>query len=532
MSKFITERRTSRRAFLQTLLVAPLVLRYTPAYAGTTAPTKRFTILHSNDPHGHLLPFSYADKTSPGDFVSFMPEHKHIGGLARRATLIKGIKNRERNVHVFDCGDSMDGSPFSIEYRGKADYAAMSVAGFDIGTFGNHDFNMTAVQFNEMRDRIKYPRILANVYDKATGASIEKPYVIENWDGLKVAILGLTTYDSRTYTAIQQAFTMRDPLDVASEMIPKLRAQADLVVLISHMGYDQDKRMARDLSGIDVIIGAHSHTRLPVGDYEYAARAKRGHPQGTVITQAHCWGGELGRLDFQVQPGPDGKWRVAQYTAALLMVDDRVKEDKAVADVIAHYWNPIKAKYEEVIGQAADEFVEADSGDATNYYLMCDAIHAGVPGAQFEIENFGGVRAPILKGTITRSELIEVDPFTNTIVSFGIKGADLKKLLGYTRPAPSKTLRYTATAKTRTDGKKDWSWGEGTLNGVPIGDDTVYQGAASSFYFNKEIKRYAIDPKDTGRPRLEFLADYIKKNSPISPTPDGRMKLEGGTAYD
>jgi hypothetical protein len=60
----------------------------------------------------------------------------------------------------------------------------------------------------------------------------------------------------------------------------------------------------------------------------------------------------------------------------------------------------------------------------------------------------------------------------------------------------------------------------------------VYQGAASSYYFNKEVKRYAIDPKDTGRPRLEFLADYIKKNSPISPTPDGRLKLDGGSAYD
>jgi 2',3'-cyclic-nucleotide 2'-phosphodiesterase (5'-nucleotidase family) len=236
---------------------------------------------------------------------------------------------------------------------------------------------------------------------------------------------------------------MRDPFDVASEMIPKLRAEADLVVLISHMGYDKDKLMARDLSGIDIIVGAHSHTRLPVGDYEYAGRAKRGHPQGTVITQAHCWGGELGRLDFTAQPGPDGKWRVAQYTAGLLMVDDKIKEDKAVADVIARYWNPIKAKYGEVIGESADEFVEADDADPTNYYLMCDAIHAGVPGAQFELENFGGVRAPILKGTITRSDLIEVDPFTNTIVTFGIKGADLKKLLGYTRPATSKSLRYS-----------------------------------------------------------------------------------------
>ncbi len=520
----------SRRLFLGALLAAPFVLRYMPAYAGASAPTRRFTILHSNDPHGHLMPFSYADKTAPGDFVSYMPKHVQIGGVARRATAIGRIKRKEKNVHAFDLGDSMDGSPFSIEYLGKADYEANSLVGFDMGTFGNHDFNMTTDQFKEMRAVIKYPMVLANVYDKATKRPIEQPYVIENWDGLKVALFGLTTYSSRTYKAISDTCEMRQPADVAKELVPQLRKQADLVILLSHCGYEEDKILAQDIPGIDVIVGAHSHTRLPVGDYEAAKNPKRGDPQGTVIVQAHAWGGELGRLDFMAQPGPDGKWRVAQYTASLLMMDETVSEDKRVKAVVDRYWQPISAKYGEVIGTAADEFVDIKGEDATNYYLMCDAMLAGTPGAEFELENFGGVRAPVLRGNITRGDLVAVDPFTNTIFTFDIKGSDLKKLLGYTRPATSKTLRYVAKGTPRTDGsgKTDWIFVEGTLNGAPIEDEKIYKGAASSYYFGADVKKYAINPVDTGHMRMTLLSNYIKKNSPISPTPDGRVKLTTG----
>ncbi|MBC7808205.1 MAG: hypothetical protein H7145_18900, partial [Akkermansiaceae bacterium] len=107
-------------------------------------------------------------------------------------------------------------------------------------------------------------------------------------------------------------------------------------------------------------------------------------------------------------------------------------------------------------------------------------------------------------------------------------GSDLKKLLGYTRPATSKTLRYVAKETPRTDGsgKTDWALVDATLNGAPIEDDKVYKGAASSYYFGGEVKKYATNPVDTKIMRLDLLAKYIKKNSPISPTPDGRIKIE------
>jgi|GEM_PF-301570 5''-nucleotidase/2'',3''-cyclic phosphodiesterase and related esterases len=526
---------SSRRDFLRLVAAAPVVVASwtSPLLAAgleRKAPVKHFVLLHSNDPHGHLLPFSFQERTAPGDFLAYMPERKSIGGIARRATLIKDIKKREKNVYAFDAGDSMDGSPFSLEFLGKADYDANSLAGFDYGTFGNHDFNMTPAQFKEMRERVKYPIVLANVFEKGTKNPVEKPYLLENWDGLKVAVLGLTTYSARTYKAIADTWEMREPMSVASDLVPVLRKEADLVVVLAHDGYDEDKRMARDIPGIDVIIGAHSHTRLPVGDYELAARPGRRDPQGTVIVQAHCWGGELGRLDLDAMQMPDGQWRIVRYTASLLPVTESVPEHPSVKAVVQSYWDRIKPKYAEVVGEAADEFVEAEGEDPTNYFLMCDALHAGFPDADFEIENFGGVRAPVLKGKITRAMLIEVDPFTNTMVSFKIKGSDLKKVLAYTRPSPSATLRYHARAFARPDGKKkEWTLVSATLKGQPIEDEKVYRGVASSYYFNYGIKKYALEAQDTGNPRIEYLAEYIRKNSPIRPTPDGRLRLEDNT---
>jgi hypothetical protein len=125
--------------------------------------TKTFVILHTNDQHGHLLPFSYPDRVSPGDDVAQMPVRKDIGGIARRATLVKQIRAREKNVLLFDGGDCMDGTPFSTEFLGKADYDAMNGVGYDFAVPGNHDFNMTARQFQDLIGLVKFPYLVANL---------------------------------------------------------------------------------------------------------------------------------------------------------------------------------------------------------------------------------------------------------------------------------------------------------------------------------------------------------------------------------
>ena len=123
-------------------------------WLGLTSPAPgqqvSLTILHTNDTHGHLLPFSYPNIVPPGSELSRLPARRDIGGIARRATLVKRLRKeleaRGTTVWLVDAGDFCDGTPLASEYHGEADVAAMNAAGYDFITLGNHEFNNSLAQ--------------------------------------------------------------------------------------------------------------------------------------------------------------------------------------------------------------------------------------------------------------------------------------------------------------------------------------------------------------------------------------------------
>lgn len=524
---------TRRRFCVASLLLSALFLISGPL-AAKPGDTKSFVLLHTNDQHGHLLPFSYPDRVSPGEDIAGMLFRKNIGGIARRATLVQQIRRSAKNVFLFDGGDCMDGTPFSTEYLAKADYDTMNRAGYDYGVFGNHDFNMTAAQFQELIKTVRFKLLLANVVSKSDGKAPLPPYTLANWDGLRVAIFGLVTGSTRTYKAAAEAYTVEEPIAVARRLVPELRRQADLVIAVTHIGLEEDKKMAREVPGIDIIVGGHSHTRLPVGAYETPFRPGPMDPKGTIIVQAHQWGGELGRLDLTLTEGLDKRWRITKYNETLIPVTSQYAEHPEVARTVASYWDRIKAKYGQVIGQAAGEFSATRSldMDSTNYYLVADAVQAAT-GAEFDLENRSGVRDALLKGPITYGDLIGLDPFENTVYTFKIKGSDLKKLLVATRPMTSASLRYEMRRSNTGEGGSGGGWTlvSATVNGQPVEDERVYTAATNSYYFGASAKPFAQDAVDTRRSRRDVIGDYIRKNSPIKPVEDRRVNFNGADPY-
>jgi 5'-nucleotidase / UDP-sugar diphosphatase len=205
---------------------------------------------------------------------------------------------------------------------------------------------------------VKFPLLLANATNKSDGKNPLPPYKIVAIDGLRVALFGLVTKSTESYTAAKALYKIDDPIEVAQRLVPELRKQADLVIGITHIGLDDDKDLAHKVPGIDAIIGAHSHTRLPVGIYENAFKPGPGDAKGTVIVQAHQWVGELGRLDLTVTQGRDGRWRVSKFSEELIPITKEIPEDPAVAQVVAGYWNKIKAKYSVVLGEALGDFTD------------------------------------------------------------------------------------------------------------------------------------------------------------------------------
>jgi len=476
------------------------------------------TILHTNDTHGHLLPFSYPDSAAGSSELQGLGVHRNIGGIARRATLVKRIREELRRkgtlVWLVDAGDYCDGTPFSSEYRGEADVAAMNALGYDLGTIGNHEFNNSADQLRKLISMSKYQLVCANATDRATGKHLMAPYVIRNVDGVSVGIFGLTSRSGGTYQAGREGIDVGEEIAAAQQVVQELRAKADIVVLISHAGKEIDFRLGRDLTGIDIIVGGHSHTRMAYAELIPRSDDLRvSDVNGTVIVQAHQWGGELGRLDLLFTKDDKGVWRVNRYRSRLIPVTAEIPEDTDVAALVDKYWKPIEPRYGEVIGHAAGEFTSRFD-DLAEYHLVDDALRETF-GADFALGNLGGVRAPLLRGPITRGDLVTLDPFANTVVTFTMTGRDILAFLKRYSPSVS-GLRYRL---------QDGELAEATIGGKPVVEDQTYRGVTNSFLSGSRLKGLKV--QDTGRVRLDVLIEYIRKKGTVRPAYDGRRVIVG-----
>jgi 5'-nucleotidase len=492
-------------------LVAVAMLALAPIAAAQTA---SLTILHTNDTHGHLLPFSYPDSAASGRELQGLRVYKDIGGIARRATLVKRIRQEQdaRGIPTWlaDIGDYSDGTPFSIEYHGEADVAAMNAAGYDIGTLGNHEFNNTAAQLRKLIGMTKYELVCANVTNRATSKPIVAPYVIRKVGPVRVAIFGLMTRESATYPAGKEAFDVADEVAAAKQTVEALRGQADVIVVLSHGGEELDQKVAQLVPEIDVIVGGHSHSRLPSGEMVWHSEdLKVSSVNGTVIVQAYQWGGELGRLDLLFAKDETGAWRVDRYRARLIPVTADIPEDAGVAAVLDQFWKPIAPRYAEVIGQAGGEF-SSRGDDMAEYHLMSDALRETFK-ADFAVENMGGVRAPLLRGAVTRGDLVTLDPFNNTVVTFKATGKQVREILRRYTPAVS-GIRYRVQAKELL---------EVTIGGQPVDDSRTYTGVTNSYFAGFALKGMSAI-QDTGKPRLDTLIQYIREKGTIRPLYDGR----------
>ena len=476
------------------------------------------TILHTNDTHGHLLPFSYPSIVPAGSDLAGLKVRTGIGGIARRATLVqrlrKELESRGTTVWLVDAGDFSDGTPFSIEYHGEADIAAMNALGYNFSTLGNHEFNNPLSQLKKLISEFRYPVLCANAIENSTGKPLTQTSAIRKVGRVRIALFGILTHEAATYPASKDGVTVAGEIETAQNMVKTLRTKADIVIAISHAGEDMDEKIAAAVPGLDVIIGGHSHSRLPSGQFVWHSdQLKAKEVNGTVIAQAHQWGGELGRLDLLITRDEHGAWHVDRYRARLIPITSDIPDDPAVAAVVDRYWKPIAAHYGEIVGHATDDFSERGD-DLTPYNLVSDSIREAM-GTDIEFENMGGVRAPLIMGNITLADIIDVDPFDNKVMTFKITGRQLKEILLRYRPAVS-GLRYRLV---------NGELRELTVNGKPVEDDHIYTGATNSYFAGYAMQ--GIEVTNTGTARRDVLVEQIRKKGTVTPVYDGRRFVIG-----
>lgn len=271
-----------RRAFLGGLGAAFLSSRLSLRAEGRP----RITLLHTNDTHSQLEPLSSGSMAGRG-------------GIARRAALVKRFRAQGGNLLLLDAGDVFQGTPYFNRFKGALDYKLMSLAGYDAGTLGNHDFDAGVEGLLTALDDAAFPLLNCNFTWKGAPrleARI-RPYLVKDFPGLKVGITGVgVEFHGLVFPKNHEGVGWRDPVEPLKAMVLRLREveKVDMVVVLSHLGLDKhgaaidDLNLARLVPGIDAIIGGHTHTFM-----DAPVRV-----EDTHIFQVGYAGVTLGRMDF------------------------------------------------------------------------------------------------------------------------------------------------------------------------------------------------------------------------------------------
>jgi 5'-nucleotidase len=310
-----------------------------------------FTILHTNDLHSNLIGMAPAT-----DYTPFtLNDDKTRGGVARLATLIAKRKEARANqgpVLVLDAGDYSMGTAFAAAIRETGgELQLLARMGYDATTFGNHDFDLgpdgTAQAIAVAAKAGHVPAVvasntdftgsdptLAGLQQLAKEGVVRRTFVIER-GGIRFGIFGLLGKEAQFYTGGAGAVKFADPIETAREMVKLLREteKVDVIIALSHGGMlkgkdgrftdGEDVQLPMAVPGIDVVIGAHSHTELREAIIVNAR---------TPVVQTGKYGENLGELVITL----DGdKLTVDSYQ--LLPVDDAIAGDQAIADEIAKF---------------------------------------------------------------------------------------------------------------------------------------------------------------------------------------------------
>ena len=477
-------------------------------------------ILYINDFHGFAEPYQPAGSA------------EKIGGIANLAGEVKRLR-MEYPTLLLASGDMIQGNPWANLFEGKSTIEVMNAMEFSAMVLGNHEFDFGREILIKRMQEARFPILAANIQ----GMPGLKPYVLKDISGLKVAIIGIITEETPTTTHPKnvEGLEFSSMLDSTRKVIQELGDRPDVVIMMSHLGLPFDRRLAESASGIHVIVGGHTHTRVesPIKINE------------TLIVQAWEHAKVLGKLDLTIQDR-----KVIRYEGQLVDINPGMPNpDTTVEEIVNRYKNKAAAILDEIIGEAEVNLsCNGSRSRETNLGNLVADILRQETGADIALINGGSLRTDILKGPIRMKDLLSVLPFSNHPVVLRVNGGELKKILEYGLSDLSGTggrfpqvsgIRLTYTSNIM-DGQIITSFmiGDKMLNSQDwytlATNDFLAAGGDGYEIFKKIIvKSEGISPGkgrviffDSGKEIRDMVTNYIKGNKKVSASVEGRIQKE------
>lgn len=474
------------------------------------------TVWHTNDVHGWVM--ARPSKDDPKTLVGGAP------ALAAKLAAHQGPRL------LLDAGDWWQGTPEGSLSKGDVMAEYFNALGYDAVVVGNHEYDAGQDELKRLIPRIEAPVLSANTRDAKTGARVKwvKPWIVKSVGGVKFGVFGLTTTGMRRLAFPQNiaGLQFRREVDEARDCVAELKKQgAQVIIALTHVGFEQegrgkfegDQTIAREVPGIDLIVGGHSHTFLK--------EPYRDPANGTLVVQAGQYLFAVGKTTLVID---DKTKKVVSSSDTLVDLSPAEGRDEKVQAIVDKRMGEVERVFSVVLATAPQHYGrEADKESALGGWMTdCYREHQH---ADVAIQNGGGIRADLPAGPVTLRSVFNVMPFDNYLVKLRMKGADLRAALdhglGMGRIAQisgaSATVRRKAPAGARLT--------SASVGGAPLDDAKEYAVATLDFIVNGgdgyDAFGKALSREDTGVLARDALRACAEKQKTLAVPTGGRITL-------
>jgi sulfur-oxidizing protein SoxB len=373
--------------------------------------TTELTIVQMNDSHGYL------DIHPELFWAADHEEYRMAGGYARIATILNEIRRqRPGQVLALDCGDTIHGTRVAVDTKGMALVPVLNALGFDAMT-AHWEFAYGPRHFRELVARLPYPMLAINCYDKETGVLTFPPCLVKEAGGVRVGIIGIASnivdkVMPPSYSEGVQFTLGKEELPVYIDQL-KNQGKVDLVLVVSHLGFPQEMKLASEVAGIDVLLSGHTHNRL----YRPALVGN------TIVIQSGCHGSFLGRLDLAIDAG-----RIAGFHHELITIDETIAPDREVQQWVEASYAPYRDELNRVVGHTEIGLNRNTILESTMDNLLLQSIR-DVAGTPLAFSNGWRYGAPVPPGQVTVNDLYNIIPMDPPVSTVELTGEELKQMM-------------------------------------------------------------------------------------------------------
>lgn len=350
------------------------------------------------------------------------------GGLARIAALKKQTLAENPRTILLDAGDAVVGTALATESRGEALVRLMNRAGYDAALLGNHEFDLGPEQVARYRELASFPYLAANVQDESGRLKADAAFQVFPLGRVRLGVIGVANPNTVHLVNPEKirGLIFSPPELAIRQAQDALADQADVVILLTHLGLGEDSRLTRRLEGIGLILGGHSQVEI------HGLRIK----DGVRIMHAGDSGEYLGRVDLYYDVN---KKKVVKWKGKLIRVKAGIPEDPDLKAALEKEERTLPAGLDRELCRLWWGKDREDLGP-----WVAGVIQERL-GTDFGVINTGGVRKDLPAGPITPEDIYELMPFNDRLTRFEIKGRDLEQLLR------ARHLYFSAGPRLRQD---------------------------------------------------------------------------------